>query len=182
MCGAELEPVLRAIQHVCAAGVHLEIVNLVVPTLNDNLDQLRALSAGWHERSRAGRAAAFLPLPPQYKLTNLPPTPVETLEQARDRAEEGMRFVYVGNVPGHAGNNTYCPACGRPIIERDGFTVTGYHLNGGNCAYCGAAIPGFGGLGREGALHDPDQPFGSWPVEVRAGEPTAVHNGRWTEV
>jgi len=143
VCSAGLGPVLRAIQTIYATGVHLEIVNLVVPTLNDNLEQLRAL-ARWVARDLSPDVPLhFSRFYPQYKLVNLPPTPVETLEQARQIAlEEGVRFVYVGNVPGHLGDNTYCPACGRPIIVRQGFAVTEYHLNGGTCAYCGATIPG----------------------------------------
>jgi pyruvate formate lyase activating enzyme len=85
---------------------------------------------------------------------------VETLEQARQIAlEKGMRFVYIGNVPGHAGDNTYCPACGRPIIVRQGFAVVEYHLRGGKCAYCGAAIPGVWWPA------EPQKP----PVKVRPG-------------
>ena len=143
VCSAELKPVLEAIRTIYQAGVHLEIVNLVVPTLNDNADQLRAL-AGWVARELGPDVPLhFSRFYPEYKLTNLPPTPVETLDRARQVAlAEGMRFVYVGNVPGHAGNHTYCPACGRPIIVREGFTVLEYHLNGGACAYCGQAIPG----------------------------------------
>jgi pyruvate formate lyase activating enzyme len=143
VCGAELEPVLHAIETVNELGVHLEIVNLVVPGLNDNLDQLRGLARWLAKELNPDVPLHFSRFQPQYKLTNLPPTPVETLDQARQIAmEEGVRFVYVGNVPGHEANNTYCPVCGRAIIVREGFTVTEYHLNGGNCAYCGAAIPG----------------------------------------
>jgi pyruvate formate lyase activating enzyme len=143
VCGAELKPVLEAIRTVHQAGVHLEIVNLVVPTLNDRLDQLRAL-AGWVARELSPDVPLhFSRFYPDYKLTNLPPTPVETLDRARQVAlEEGVRFVYVGNVPGHPGNHTYCPACGRPIIVREGFAVVEYHLNGSACAYCGQPIPG----------------------------------------
>jgi pyruvate formate lyase activating enzyme len=143
VCSAELGPVLRAIQTIYATGVHLEIVNLVVPTLNDNLEQLRGL-ARWVARELSPDVPLhFSRFYPQYKLNNLPPTPVETVVQARQTAlEEGVRFAYVGNVPGHPGDNTYCPACGRPIIVRQGFAVTEYHLKGGTCAYCGAAIPG----------------------------------------
>jgi pyruvate formate lyase activating enzyme len=143
VCGAELAPVLQAIETIHKSGVHLELVNLVVPGLNDNPDQLRGLA-----RWVAGGLSPDVPLhfsrfQPQYKLNNLPPTPVETLDQARRIAlEEGVRFVYVGNVPEHEGNNTYCPVCGRAIILREGFTVTEIHLSAGKCAYCGATIPG----------------------------------------
>jgi pyruvate formate lyase activating enzyme len=143
VCSGELKPVLEAIQTTYQAGVHLEIVNLVVPTLNDRLDQLRAL-ARWVARDLSADVPLhFSRFYPQYKLTNLPPTPVETLDRAREVAlEEGVRFVYVGNVPGDPGNNTYCPACGKPIIVREGFSVVEYHLNGNVCAYCGQPIPG----------------------------------------
>jgi pyruvate formate lyase activating enzyme len=143
VCSGELKPVLEAIQTIYQAGVHLEIVNLVVPTLNDRLDQLRAL-ARWVARDISPDVPLhFSRFYPQYKLTNLPPTPVETLDRAREIAlEEGVRFVYVGNVPGDPGNNTYCPACGKPIIVREGFSVVEYHLNGDVCAYCGQPIPG----------------------------------------
>jgi len=144
VCEARLQPVLDAIRTIYEAGVHLEIVNLVVPTLNDNLDQLRALSR-WIARDISPDVPLhFSRFHPQYKLTNLPPTPVETLDKAREIAlEEGVHFVYVGNVAGHPGNHTYCPACGRLIIAREGFAVTEYHLDSnGKCAYCGTPIPG----------------------------------------
>ncbi|MGQ9710906.1 MAG: hypothetical protein ACUVXE_10630 [Anaerolineae bacterium] len=85
----------------------------------------------------------FTRFTPQYKLTNLPPTPVETLERAREVAmEEGMRFVYVGNVWGHPGGHTYCPRCGALLIAREGFHVTAYRLRDGTCPDCGEPIPG----------------------------------------
>jgi pyruvate formate lyase activating enzyme len=144
VCGARLQPVLEAIRTIYEAGVHLEIVNLVVPTLNDSLDQLRALSRWVAQEVSPDVPLHFSRFSPLYKLANLPPTPTETLDRARQVAlEEGVRFVYVGNVPGHPGNNTYCPACRQAIILREGFAVTDYHLDGsGKCAYCGASIPG----------------------------------------
>jgi pyruvate formate lyase activating enzyme len=143
VCGAELAPVLDAIQAVHDSGVHLEIVNLVVPTLNDNLDQLRALARWVVTHVGPDVPLHFSRFQPQYKLANLPPTPVETLEQARQLSlDEGVRFVYIGNVPGHPGDNTYCPNCGRPIIIRSGFAVTEYHIEKEVCAYCSTPIPG----------------------------------------
>lgn len=143
VCEAELKPVLDTLRTIYESGIHLEIVNLVVPTLNDSLEQLRALSR-WVARELSPDVPLhFSRFYPQYKLTNLPPTPVETLERAREVAlEEGMRFVYIGNVPGHPADNTYCPACQQPIIVRQGFTVQEYHLKAGACAYCGQPIPG----------------------------------------
>ena len=143
VCGAELHPVLHAIETIFKAGVHLEIVNLVVPTLNDSLEQLKALSQWVAQDLSPDVPLHFSRFQPLYKLANLPPTPVETLEKAYDLArEEGIRFAYIGNVPGHPGNNTYCPACDEPIIVRRGFAVLEYHLKGGICEYCGESIPG----------------------------------------
>jgi pyruvate formate lyase activating enzyme len=142
-CSAELAPVLRSIRQVARAKVHLELVNLVVPTLNDSPKMLTELSK-WV----AGELGPDVPLHftrfhPDYQLTNLPDTPVATLERARETAMAlGLHFVYVGNVPGHPGNHTYCPGCGRTVIERDGLFVTGMRMKDGRCASCGRAIPG----------------------------------------
>jgi len=163
VCGGELHSVLATIQTIYESGAHLELVNLVVPTLNDDLDQLRQL-ARWVARDLSPDVPLhFSRFHPMYKLANLPPTPVETLDRAREAAmEEGVRFVYVGNVPGNPGNNTYCPACGRAVIVREGFTVTEYHLVDGRCAYCGQLIPGVWWPGGE--------PKGE-PVQVPPGPP-----------
>ena len=143
VCRAELAPVLRSIKQAAKSAVHLEIVNLVVPTLNDSEKMLNGL-AEWV----AGEAGPDVPVHftrfhPDYQLQNLPPTPVATLERARDIAmKKGVRFAYVGNVPGHPGNHTYCPGCGKPVIERSGFFVTRRAMERGRCASCGRAIPG----------------------------------------
>jgi len=68
-------------------------------------------------------------------------TPVETLEKARKLAiEEGLEHVYVGNVPGNKGENTYCPSCGRLLIKRYGYTIRDHHMDNGCCAECGMKI------------------------------------------
>jgi len=162
VCGAELGPVLEALRIIYESGVHLEIVNLVVPTLNDSLEQLRALARWIAQDLSPDVPLHFSRFHPQYKLTNLPPTPVETLDRARETAiEEGLRFVYVGNAPDHPGNHTYCPACGEVLIARQGFTVTEYHLEGGACAYCQEPIPG---------VWWPEEPEGQ-PVQILPGPP-----------
>jgi pyruvate formate lyase activating enzyme len=143
VCGARLEPVLEAIRTIHRAGVHLEIVNLVVPTLNDSPDDLRALVAWMLRELGPDVPLHFSRFHPQYRLTNLSPTPVETLTAAWEMARKaGLRYVYVGNVPDHPGNHTYCPACGKRIIVRQGFGVLEYHLKGERCAYCRRPIPG----------------------------------------
>jgi pyruvate formate lyase activating enzyme len=143
VCDGTLQPVLDTIKTIHQEAIHLEIVNLVVPTLNDDVDELREL-AGWIV-DNVGRDVPthFSRFQPLYQLLNLPPTPVESLEAAREIAmDAGINYVYIGNVPGHPANNTYCAHCGEPIIVREGFAVLEYHLIDGNCEYCGHPIPG----------------------------------------
>lgn len=143
VCGARLEPVLRSIRAVSKTNVHLEIVNLVVPTLNDS-DKMLTELVKWV----AGEIGSDVPLHftrfhPDYQMPNLPPTPVETLEKAYETAKRhGIRYPYVGNVPGHQGNNTYCPSCGKAVVSRVAFFVRAVHLKDGRCAYCGTPVAG----------------------------------------
>jgi len=143
VCDAELKHVLRSIKQVARAGVHLEIVNLVVPTLNDSPKQLDELA-----RWVAGEVGPDVPVHftrfhPDYRLRNLPPTPVATLEKARETAmKHGIHYAFVGNVPGHPGNHTYCPGCGEIVIRRSGFFVRGVHIDSGHCMSCRTKIRG----------------------------------------
>jgi pyruvate formate lyase activating enzyme len=106
----DLQPVLDNLVLIKKSGVWLEIVYLVIPTLNDSVDDIRRMA-----RWLAGAVGPDVPLhftrfSPMYLLKNLPPTPVQTLEAARRAArDEGLRFVYIGNVPGHEAENTLCP-------------------------------------------------------------------------
>jgi pyruvate formate lyase activating enzyme len=141
--GAALAPVLRSIAQVRRAGVHLEIVNLVVPTLNDADASLARLAAWVMTELGADVPLHFTRFHPDYQLRNLPPTPVATLERARDMAmARGLRYVYVGNVPGHAGNHTYCPKCRVRVIARQDFFVLESSLKDGRCGACGCPIAG----------------------------------------
>ena len=80
---------------------------------------------------------------PRYKLDRLPPTPVSTLTHYRELAmQQGIRYVYVGNVPRHEGNNTYCHNCKKLLIERLGYFIPNYNLAGNRCKFCNARIPG----------------------------------------
>jgi pyruvate formate lyase activating enzyme len=143
VCGAELKPVLRSLRQVARSGVHLEIVNLVVPTLNDSPRDLAELSKWVAGELGPDVPVHFTRFHPDFQLRNLPDTPVATLERARETGmAQGLRFVYVGNVPGHPGNHTYCPGCGTRVIERDGMFVSAIHLRDGRCPKCRRAIPG----------------------------------------
>jgi pyruvate formate lyase activating enzyme len=143
VCGASLAPVLRTLKQIAARGTHLEIVNLVVPTLNDD-DRALSDLARWI----AGELGRDVPVHfnrfhPEYQLLHLPPTPVATLERARALAmERGLRYVYVGNVPSHAGSHTYCPRCGKVVIRRQAFFVEELQVKDGRCGYCGLELAG----------------------------------------
>jgi pyruvate formate lyase activating enzyme len=143
VCGGSLQPVLEAIRIIHDTGVHLELVNLVVPSMNDDPLELRALSEWVLETLGPDVPLHFSRFHPQYQLLTLPPTPVETLETARQTAMDmGLHYVYLGNVPGHEGENTYCPHCGQLIVQRAGMAMVDMMVVGGRCGYCQTAIPG----------------------------------------
>ncbi len=143
VCGSSLEPVLAACRTVAQSTAHLELVNLVVPALNDDTATIRKMCR-WVADSLGDTVPLhFTRFLPAYKLANSPPTPVATLESAAAVARsEGLDYVYVGNVPGHLFENTFCPRCGKNIIKRQGFTVAGNGLKDGRCGLCGTRIPG----------------------------------------
>lgn len=143
VCNAELKAVLRSIKQVSRSKVHLEIVNLVVPTLNDSDEMLNDLVNWVFEEVGPDVPIHFTRFHPDYKLLNLPPTPISTLQRARETAmSKGIHYAFVGNVPGDPGNATYCPSCGKVIINRSGFFVTENHIKNGRCEYCGQSIAG----------------------------------------
>jgi pyruvate formate lyase activating enzyme len=143
VCGAELQPVLRSIKQIARSRAHLEIVNLVVPTLNDSEKMLRGLVDWVVGEIGPDVPVHFTRFHPDYQLRNLPPTPVATLERSREMAmARGMRYAYVGNVPDHPGNHTYCPSCGKAVIKRTGFFIAEMHVKKGLCAFCRAKISG----------------------------------------
>jgi len=143
VCGAELQPVLNSIRQVARSGVHLEIVNLVVPTLNDSEIMLKGLVDWISGEIGPDVPVHFTRFHPDYRLLNLPPTPAGTLERFRDYAmSKGLHYVYIGNIPGHEGNNTYCPQCDKTIIQRSSFFLEKMHIAEGCCEFCGNKIAG----------------------------------------
>ncbi|MBN2057676.1 MAG: AmmeMemoRadiSam system radical SAM enzyme [Candidatus Saganbacteria bacterium] len=135
----DMQPVLdAAIRAKKKWNMHVEIVTLVVPTLNDDKEQLKAIAewilkelgpeTPWH-------VTAFMPC---LEFENIPPTPPATLDKARlIGLETGLRFVYVGNLPGHKGENTYCPKCQKLLIERVGYQTGIGKVIDGKCGFCG---------------------------------------------
>jgi pyruvate formate lyase activating enzyme len=138
-----LDPVLESLKILKRAKVHLEITNLVIPTENDDIPAIRAMCLWIKQELGADTPVHFTRFYPLYRLQSLPPTPVSTLEKARSAAQSaGLEYVYIGNVPGHAGENTVCPACRKMIIRRIGFMVGEMHMKQGKCGHCGKPIPG----------------------------------------
>ena len=143
ICHAKLKPVMDALVDLSKSGIWYELVYLMVPTLNDDMKNIREMCKWMVTDLGKDVPLHFTRFHPRYLLKNLPPTPVSSLERAREIAmEEGMNFVYVGNVPGHRGEHTYCPKCREVVLGRIGYTITQMNLKDGKCKFCGNPIPG----------------------------------------
>jgi pyruvate formate lyase activating enzyme len=143
LSSGHLAPVLRTLKVFKEEGVWLEITNLVIPTWTDNLDMIKRMSEWLVENGLEECPLHFSRFNPLYKLTHLPLTPVSTVEKARDIAlKAGVQYVYIGNVPGHSAENTYCHKCNTMIIERRGYQILRKDLNAGKCKHCGVQVPG----------------------------------------
>lgn len=141
--GGERDKVLDTIKHLHRRGIWMELVHLTIPTLNDSTDDFRNMADWILGEIGPDVPVHFTRFHPTYKLTNLPVTPVSTLERAHDILQEkGVRHVYIGNVPGHRANSTWCPSCGAEVIKRHGYYVDTAGLKNGSCGECGTAIPG----------------------------------------
>jgi pyruvate formate lyase activating enzyme len=142
ICRARLAPVLDALKRMRSLGVWVEVTTLLIPGLNDEDEELRDIArflrglgedVPWH-------VSAYYPT---YRMTDRPRTPVKTLRRAREIGrEEGLLFVYTGNVPGDEGENTCCPQCGACVIRRYGFQVLSMDLEHGKCHRCNREVPG----------------------------------------
>lgn len=142
-CGGRLEPVKKTLCLLKEKGAWFEIVNLIVPTLNDSEDEIKEMCEWVGETLRDDVPIHFTRFHPTYKIQNLPPTPVKTLERAHEIAREtGLKHPYLGNVPGHPAENTYCPGCGKPVIERFGFHIIANRIEQGRCRECSTPIAG----------------------------------------
>jgi pyruvate formate lyase activating enzyme len=143
LCAGEIDPVLETLKTLKKEKIHLEITNLIIPTKNDDLSVLKEMCTWIKRELGADTPIHFSRFYPLYKLKNLPPTPVSTLEKAREAASSvGLEYVYIGNIPGHAGEHTFCPKCKKMIIQRTGYMVGEINLKNGKCRYCGKPIPG----------------------------------------
>jgi pyruvate formate lyase activating enzyme len=139
---ALLEPVLKTIMTIKEEGVWLELSNLVVPTLSDSSEDIFKFCEWIVREIDSDQPLHFLRFYPAHKLQYLYPTPVGTLESAYKSAKSaGLKYVYIGNVPGHPAQNTYCPRCGKLLIEREGYIIKNYLIKENRCE-CGEKIPG----------------------------------------
>lgn len=140
---AKLQPCLDSLKIIKQSGVWLEIVNLVIPTLNDNLQDVEKMCEWIKTNLGVDTPLHFTRFYPTYKTTHLPPTPVETLEKCHNVAKEtGLKYVYIGNVPGHKYNSTYCPNCKNRLIYRIHFEVLENKIKDGKCSFCNYNIAG----------------------------------------
>jgi len=142
-CSATLKPVQEALVIAKASGILVEVTNLIIPTLNDKPEEIRQLCR-WVKVNLGGETPLhFSGFSPHYKMRNLPPTSLKTLEMARNIAiEEGLDFVYIGNVQSEHGENTYCPYCKKLLIERVRYIIKQNRLKDGCCPDCGKEIYG----------------------------------------
>ncbi len=142
LCGGRLKPVLDTLVILKSQGVWLEITNLVIPTLNDDRKSIKEMCLWIRNNLGPDVPLHFSRFFPQYKLKNLPPTPLETLTMARDIAlGSGLRYVYIGNIRTEA-ENTRCHNCKRLLIERHGYLVKENNIINKRCRFCGTLIPG----------------------------------------
>ena len=142
VCGAKLKPVLESIAKMHDLGIWVEVTTLIIPTLNDSEEELRKIARfirslspeiPWH-------VSAFYPT---YKMLDKPRTSPETIRYARQIGlEEGLRYVYTGNVPGEEGENTACPHCNNILIRRWGYQISESGITEGKCPHCGTSIAG----------------------------------------
>jgi len=140
----KLQAILNTLKTYKELGIWFEIINLIVPTYTDDLEMIKRM-CGWIAKELGpDQVLHFSRFHPQHKLTHLTPTPVETLVKARDVARAGgLRYVYIGNVPGLEGaETTYCPNCQKAVVERDIFAVIRLDVAGGKCRFCGTKIAG----------------------------------------
>jgi pyruvate formate lyase activating enzyme len=142
-CNGNLQPVLDTLITLKKIGIWFEIVVLLIPTLNDNPKEIKAMCE-WIKNNLGDTVPLhFSRFQPMYKLTNLPVTPVKTMEDAYQVASDcGLKFVYLGNISPHPAESTYCPACQKILIKRVGYSIEKNIIKDNKCPHCSEIIPG----------------------------------------
>ncbi len=136
------EPIYDTISRMIRAGIHVEITDLVVPGVGDNMDELDHMLRKILEIAGDQVPISFLRFHPDYRMMEIASTPVATLEKHWQHATDlGFKYVYLGNVPGHRYQNTYCPYCGNLLVKREGFETEYIGIINGKCLFCKEKIP-----------------------------------------
>jgi len=143
ICGGQLEPILKAIKVAVEMGVMVELTNLIIPTLNDDMEMIKRMCGWILDNIGPEYPLHFSRFFPRYQIQHLPWTPEDTLIQAREIAlRQGLYYVYIGNVDVEGTEDTYCPNCKKRLIERKGYWVGEVNLVNGSCKFCGQRIKG----------------------------------------
>jgi len=141
--GGSLQPVLNTLKILKEEGIWLEITNLVVPGWTDKPDMIAQMCDWLAKNGFQDAPLHFSRFFPLYKLKDLPYTPLDILEKGREIAiKSGIKYVYLGNVPGSPAENTFCPGCKKVVLERKGFTILNNYIKDSTCKFCGTKIPG----------------------------------------
>ncbi len=144
-CSAKLEHVMETLRLMKSLGILVEVTTLLIPGLNDDRKELKALASFVADSLGPDTPWHISRFHPTYKLTDRPPTPAESIHEARRIGlDAGLRYVYSGNLPGDEGENTLCYSCGDSLIERWGYRISKNVIQDGRCPKCGATIDGIG--------------------------------------
>jgi pyruvate formate lyase activating enzyme len=145
-------PIFEALKEMRRNNIHIEITNLIVPKAGDSIERIKGLAKWVAEGIGKDTPFHLLRFHPDYQVTTIPSTPIATLEKAYVAAkEEGLNYVYIGNMPGHPSENTYCPNCNEVLIKRYNFVITQWNLTRDmRCPVCGHEIPIKGKLHQSG--------------------------------
>lgn len=142
-CGARREPVLESLRRMKELGIWVEVTTLLIPELNDSVEELQGI-AGFIASLGRETPWHISRFHPHYRMTDRPPTLEASLHGAARIGEDaGLKYVYCGNVPGDAGETTFCAHCGFPLIQRYGFAIEALHMAGAACPHCGTLLDGF---------------------------------------
>jgi pyruvate formate lyase activating enzyme len=143
VCDGTLEPVLKTLKILVERKIWTEIVYLVIPTLNDNPAEIKNMCKWIVDNLGPDVPVHFSRFYPMYQLKNIPPTTVDGLEKIWEIAKNaGVHYVYIGNVPGHKTENTYCPSCNKIVVHRRGYMVEKVNIEKNTCVFCKAPIAG----------------------------------------
>ena len=143
VCFGHLQPILETLKYLKSTDVWFEITTLLIPGENDSSEEIDAMTRWIRSELGPDVPLHFTAFHPDFKMLDKPPTPPGALTRARDIGRDnGLHYIYTGNVHDESGGTTYCPSCRAPLIGRDWYRLTRWSLKDGCCEKCGAKIPG----------------------------------------